>query len=101
MVNIVVESFSDDILRKLFLDLTNKDEWGEECEICRMPTLLHHDQEGRPLLQSCAGRRTGLTEAAQDKIDAEILDTWSKFGKKMAPIRKAYREDVVQELHLY
>ena len=88
-----MESFSDDILRKLFLDLTKKDEWGEECEICRMPTLLHHDQEGRPLLQSCAGRRTGLTEAAQDKIDAEILDTWSKFGKKMAPIRKAYRRE--------
>ena len=94
MVNIVVESFSDDILRKLFLDLTNKEEWGEECEICRMPTLLHHDQEGRPLLQSCAGRRTDLAEAAQDKIDAELMDSWSKFRKKMTPIRKAYREDM-------
>ena len=94
MVSIVVESFGNDILRKLFLNLTYKDDWNEECEICRMPTLLHHDQEGRPLLQSCAGRRTGLTEAAQDKIDAEILDTWSKFGKKMAPIRKAYRREI-------
>ena len=93
MVSIMVESFSDDILRKLFLDLTNKEEWNEECEIYEMPTLLHHDQEGRPLLQSCAGRRTGLSEAARDKIDAEILDTWSKFGKKMAPIKKAYRRE--------
>ncbi len=94
MVSILVESFGDDILRKLFLNLSDKDDWNEECEICRMPTLLHHDQEGRPLLQSCAGRRTDLAEAAQDKIDAELMDSWSKFRKKMAPIRKAYREDM-------
>ena len=59
-----------------------------------MPTLLHHYREGRPLLQSCAGRRTDLSEAAQDKIDTELMDSWSKFRKKMAPIRKAYREDM-------
>jgi len=71
----------------------NKEEWIEECEICGLPTLLHHDQEGRPLLQSCEGRRSGLSEAAKDKRDAEILDTWSKFGKRMAPIKKAYRKE--------
>ena len=89
----MVESFSDNILKRLFLDLTNKEEWNEECEICGLPTLLHHDQEGRPLLQSCEGRRTELSEAARDKRDAEILDTWSKFGKRMAPIKKAYRRE--------
>ena len=94
MVSIVEESFGNNILRKLFHNLTYKDDWNEECEICRMPTLLHHDQEGRPLLQSCAGRRTDLAEAAQDKVDAELMDSWSKFRKKMAPIRKAYREEL-------
>merc|ERR1712243_358204 len=53
----------------------------------------HHNQEGRPLLQSSAGRRTDLAEAAQDKIDAELMDSWSKFRKKMTPIRKAYRRE--------
>ena len=89
----MVESFSDDTLKKLFLDLTNKDEWNEECEICGLPGLLHHDQEGRPLMQSCEGRRSELSEAARDKRDAEILETWSKFGKRMAPMRKAYRQE--------
>ena len=93
MVTIMVESFSDDRLKRLFLDLTNKEEWNEECEICCLPTLLHHDQEGRPLLQSCEGRRSELSEVARDKRDAEILDTWSKFGKRMAPIKKAYRRE--------
>merc|ERR1712243_373476 len=90
MVTIMVESFSDDTLKKLFLDLTNKDEWNEECEICGLPALLHHDQEERPLMQSCEGRRSELSEAARDKRDAEILETWSKFGKRMDPIKKAY-----------
>ena len=94
MVNIVVESFGDDILRKLFLNLSDKHDWDEECEICRMPTLLHHNKEGRPLLQSCAGRRTELAEAAQDKVDAELMNSWSKFRKKMIPIRKSYTEDM-------
>ena len=94
MVSIVVESFGDDTLRKLFLDLSDKDDWDEECEICRMPTLLHRDKEGRQLLQSCAGRRTELAEAAQDKVDAELMNSWSKFRKKMTPIRKSYREDM-------
>ena len=37
---------------------------------------------------------TDLAEAAQDKVDAELMDSWSKFRKKMAPIRKAYREEL-------
>merc|ERR1712243_239441 len=93
MVTIMVESFSDDILKILYSDLTNKDEWDEECEICRLPALLHHDQEGRPLMQSCEGRRSELSEAVRDKRDAEILNTGSKFSKRMAPMRKAYRQE--------
>merc|ERR1711873_141571 len=46
------------------------------------------------LLESCAGRRTDLAEAAKNKSDAELMNTWSLFRKKMNPIRKWYRDDV-------
>ena len=93
-MKIVVESFGEDALRKLFLDLSHKDDWDEECEVCRMPTLLHRDNEGRQLLESCAGRRTDLAEAAKNKADAELMNSWSMFRKKMNPIRKSYRDDM-------
>ena len=47
MVKIVVETFGEDALRKLFLDLSHKDDWDEECDVCRMPTLLHRDSDGK------------------------------------------------------
>ena len=40
MVKIVVESFSEDALRKMFDDLSKKEYWDEECSLCSMPTLL-------------------------------------------------------------
>ena len=94
MVKIVVEIFGEDALQKLFLDLSHKDDWDEECEVCRMPTLLHRDNEGRQMLGSCAGRRTELSDAAQNKADAELMNSWSLFRKKMNPIRKWYRDDM-------
>ena len=41
MVKVVVESFSEDALRKLFWDLSNKEYWDKECSLCHMPELLH------------------------------------------------------------
>ena len=41
MVKVVVESFGEDALRKLFSDLSNKEYWDEECSLCSMPTMLH------------------------------------------------------------
>ncbi len=41
MVIIIVESFSEDALRKLFDDLSKKEYWDEECPFCSMPTILH------------------------------------------------------------
>ena len=46
MATIGVETFGDDALRKLYLDLSQKDDWDEDCELCRMPTLLHSDTTG-------------------------------------------------------
>ena len=41
MVKVVVESFGEDALRKLFEDLSHKEYWDEECSLCSMPTMLH------------------------------------------------------------
>ena len=94
MVKIVVETFGEDALQKLFIDLSHKDDWDEECELCRMPTLLHRDTTGKKILGSCTERRTELTDAAQNKADAELMNAWSLFRKKMNPIRKWYRDDM-------
>ena len=88
MVKIVVESFGEDALRKLFLDLSHKDDWDEECDVCRMPTLLHLDSDGKQSLDSCPGRKEESTPAAQNKADAELLNSWRSFRKKMIPVRK-------------
>ena len=79
MATIAVESFGDDALRKLYLDLTQKDDWDDDCELCRMPTLLHSDTTGKRIHGACT-RRTELTEA-------DILNEWVQFRKKMKPIR--------------
>ena len=44
MVKIIVETYGEDMLRKLFSELSHKEDWDEECELCRMPTLLHRDK---------------------------------------------------------
>ena len=93
MVKIVVETFGEDTLRKLYCDLDQKDDWDEECELCSMPTLLHRDTSGKRILGSYT-RRTELTDVAQDKADSEILKVWSLFRKKMQPIRKWYKDDM-------
>ena len=94
MVKIVVETFGEDALRKLYCDLDQKEfTWDEECELCSMPTLLHRDTSGKRILGSCT-RRTELTDAAQNKADSEILKAWSLFRKKMRPIRKWYTDNM-------
>ena len=43
MVKIVVESFSEDALRKMFDDLSKKEYWDEECSLCIMPNYYTKD----------------------------------------------------------
>ena len=81
MVKIVVESFGEDALRKLFCDLSHKEDWDEECSLCSMPTLLHKG--------SCS-RKTEVREAEH----SDLWKSWSLFRKKMEPIRKWYKEEM-------
>ena len=64
---IVVEQFGEEALRKLYLGLLYKDDWDEECEECRMPTLLHIDSDGKQSLDSCPGRKEESTEPPKTK----------------------------------
>ena len=86
MATIGVEHFGDDALCKLYLDLVRKDDWDDDCELCRMPNLLHSDTTGKRIHGACT-RRTELTEA-------DILNEWTLFRKKMKPIRNWYRDDM-------
>merc|ERR1711873_171519 len=54
----------------------------------------HHDTTGNRILGSCTGRRKELSDAAQTKADAELMNSWSLFRKKKNPIRKWYRDDM-------
>ena len=56
MVKIVVETFGEDTLRKLFCDLSDKEYWDEECSLWSMPIVLHRDHG------SCS-RKTEVREA--------------------------------------
>merc|ERR1712240_925501 len=61
--------------------------------MCRMPTLLHRDSDGKQSVDSCPGRKEETTPAAQNKADAELMNSWSSFRKKMNPIKKWYRAE--------
>ena len=92
MVKIVVETFGEDALRKLYCDLDDKEDWDEECSLCSMPTLLHCYPGGKRI-GSCS-RKTEVTEATKTKADSELWKSWSLFRKKMEPIRKWYIDDM-------
>ena len=81
MVKIVVESFSEDALRKLFDDLSKKEYWDEECSLCSMPTMLH---------KGPCTRKTEIGEAEH----SDLWKSWSLYRKKMDPIRKWYKDDM-------
>ena len=85
MVKVVVESFGEDALRKLFCDLSHKEYWDEECSLCSMPTLLHKG--------SCS-RKAEVGEAEH----SDLWKSWSMFRKNMEPIRKEYKEEMDKKL---
>ena len=53
--------------------LTRRDDWIEECEMCRMPSMLH---------KGLCTRKEGLNMFEV----GEVLKAWSLFKAKMKPI---------------
>ena len=81
MVKIVVESFGEDALRKLFEGLSHKEYWDEECSLCSMPTMLH---------KGPCTRKTEIGEAEP----SDLWKSWSLYKKKMEPIRRWYQDEM-------
>ena len=80
MVKIVVETFGEDALRKLYCDLDQKEfRWDKECELCKMPTLLHCDTSGKRILGSC----TRISGSELRRSGSKLRKSWSLFRRKM------------------
>ena len=94
MVRIVVEHFSEEALRKLYLGLLHKDDWDKECNECKMPTLLHVDSDGKQSLDACPGKPAETTPALQNKADAETWKLWKTFKIKMKPVIKWHNQEL-------
>ena len=80
MVKIIVENFSDEDLRKIYMELNRKENWDSKCEMCKMPEILHK------------GVCTRTTEAGT--IDyQELFISWDIFRSKMELIRKEQEDE--------
>ena len=55
--------------------LARKEDWDEECDMCRMPSMLHK------------GPCTRKEELKEEEF-GELWKTWSLFKERMKPIRK-------------
>ena len=73
MVKITVKDFSNDELEKRWNALTNKDNWEEECEWCKMPGMLHKGP--------CT--RKEETNAFEYQ---KIYEGWNLYRNRMKPI---------------
>ena len=70
MVKINVESFSEEELRKRWNELVRKESWDEECEICKIPVMLHK------------GPCTRIQGEADAFDKGNLWEAWSLFKKK-------------------
>ena len=61
---------------KRWSELVRKESWDEECEICKMPVMLHK------------GPCTRIQGEANAFEFGKLWEAWSLFKEKMKPIRK-------------
>ena len=84
MVKINVESFSEEELMKRWSELVRKESWDEECEICKMPVMLHE------------GPCTRIQGEANAFEFGKLWEACSLFKEKMKPLRKWQPDEVWQ-----
>ena len=76
MAVIKVENFGEDELKRLYIELTNKGDWIDECTLCRMPLLIHR---GSCTRKACSPEEYG--------------NSWQLFKRKMKPVINWYEDD--------
>ena len=86
MVKIIVENFTEEELRNKCSELARKENWDNECEMCKVPEILYK------------GTCTRTTEAGEAEF-SELWKSWSMFRSKMEPNIKEmnrYRIQIVR-----
>ena len=89
MATIPVDTYPEDFLRRLYMNLDDKEDWDNGCELCTLPTMLHADADGKRIHGACT-RRTDLTE---DDCKKE----WDTYRKKMKAVRSWYKDEMKKQ----
>ena len=89
MTTIQVDTYPEDSLRKLYINLDDKEDWDNACELCTLPTMLHADADGKRIHGACT-RRTDLTED-------DCTKEWETYRKKMKAVRSWYKDEMKKQ----
>ena len=81
-----VETFSEETLRELYKSLRDKEDWDNDCELCKLPTMLHTNVQGNRIHGPC----TRNQELTQDDVTKE----WTAYNKRLKTIRSWYKEEM-------
>ena len=46
MATTTVGQYPEETLHQLYINLVNKDDYDNECELCTLPTMLHSNVDG-------------------------------------------------------
>ena len=86
MAPLPVETYPEDFLKGLYMNLKDKDDWDNECELCKLPTLLHADAQGNRIHGACTRN--------QDITEDDITKEWTIFNKRMKAVRDQCKEEL-------
>ena len=83
MTTMNIENFDQETLRKIYMNLPSQQDWDEECQVCKLPQMLHVDANGKKRDGSCKYNKE--TEAVQRKKMGSVQ------GKNEYRTKMAYR----------
>ena len=89
MAPLPVETYPEESLRKLYMNLEDKEDWVNVCELCTLPTMLHADAQGNRIHGAC----TRNQELTQD----DCIKEWAAYHKKMKTVRSWYKEEMKKQ----
>ncbi len=89
MAPLPVETYPEESLRKLYMNLEDKEDWDNVCELCTLPTMLHADAQGNRIHGAC----TRNQEITQDDSYKE----WAAYQKKMKAVRSWYKDELKKQ----
>merc|ERR1712089_12659 len=75
-------------LRKIYVNLPSHQDWDEECQVCRLPQMLHVDADGKKKDGSC--KYTKETKAVH-------REKWVLFREKMTTVQKWHIDRLMKQ----